>query len=65
MLVMFAAGFANLWSMVVLTGSMTYEVTGRHGQRSAAPRRRCPESGSTDRAVGPVSAGFVTLEVPP
>lgn len=37
MLVMFAAGFANLLSMVVLTGLMTYEVKGQHGQRSVTP----------------------------
>jgi predicted metal-binding membrane protein len=37
MLVMFAAGFANLGSMAILTGLMTYEVTGRHGARSVAP----------------------------
>jgi predicted metal-binding membrane protein len=32
MLLMFAAGFANLWWMAVLTGLMAYEVRGRHGQ---------------------------------
>jgi len=36
MLVMFAAGFANLWWMVGLTGVMVYETTGRHGQRAAS-----------------------------
>lgn len=35
MLVMFAAGFGSLVSMVVLTILMAYEVTGRHGQRAA------------------------------
>ena len=35
MLVMFAAGFANLWWMVALTGVMSYETMGRHGQRAA------------------------------
>jgi predicted metal-binding membrane protein len=35
MLVMFAAGFANLWWMVALTGVMAYETMGRHGQRAA------------------------------
>jgi predicted metal-binding membrane protein len=32
MLLMFAAGFANLWWMAALTGLMAYEVRGRHGQ---------------------------------
>lgn len=36
MLVMFAAGFANLWWMIALTGTMVYETTGRHGQRAAS-----------------------------
>ncbi len=36
MLVMFAAGFANLSWMVALTGVMVYETTGRHGQRAAS-----------------------------
>lgn len=35
MLVMFAAGFTNPWSMAGLTVLMVYEVTGRHGQRAA------------------------------
>ena len=35
MLVMFAAGFASLWSMAALTALMTYEATGRHGHRVA------------------------------
>lgn len=35
MLVMFAAGFASLWSMAVLTVLMVYEATGRQGQRAA------------------------------
>ena len=35
MLVMFAAGFASLFSMVALTGLMVYEATGRHGHRAA------------------------------
>ena len=35
MLLMFAEGFANLWWMVGLTGLMTYEAAGRHGQRAA------------------------------
>lgn len=36
MLVMFAAGFADLAWMLVLTGVMTYEAIGRHGHRLAA-----------------------------
>jgi predicted metal-binding membrane protein len=36
MLVMFAAGFANLWWMIALTLVMVYETTGRHGQRAAS-----------------------------
>ena len=36
MLLMFAAGFANLWWMIVLTGVMVYETTGRYGQRAAS-----------------------------
>jgi len=36
MLVMFAAGFANLWWMIALTGVMVYETTGRHGRRAAS-----------------------------
>jgi Predicted metal-binding integral membrane protein len=35
MLVMFAAGFASLWSMAALTGLMVYETTGRYGHRAA------------------------------
>lgn len=35
MLVMFAAGFASLWSMAALTVLMVYEATGRHGHRAA------------------------------
>jgi predicted metal-binding membrane protein len=35
MLVMFAAGFASLWSMAALTVLMVYETRGRHGQRAA------------------------------
>lgn len=35
MLVMFAAGFGALWSMVVLTVLMAYEVAGRSGARAA------------------------------
>lgn len=35
MLVMFAAGFANLWWMVVLTALMVYETTGRRSNRAA------------------------------
>ena len=34
MLVMFAAGFASLVSMAVLTVLMVYEATGRHGRRT-------------------------------
>jgi predicted metal-binding membrane protein len=33
MLVMFAAGFANLWWMAGLTAVMAYEAIGRHGRR--------------------------------
>jgi predicted metal-binding membrane protein len=36
MLVMFASGFASLWSMAALTLLMVYEATGRHGERAAA-----------------------------
>lgn len=36
MLVMFAAGFANLWWMIALTGVTVYETTGRHGQVAAS-----------------------------
>jgi predicted metal-binding membrane protein len=35
MLVMFATGFANTWSMAALTLLMVYEVMGVHGQRVA------------------------------
>jgi predicted metal-binding membrane protein len=35
MLVMFAAGFASLWTMAALTVLMLYEATGRHGPRAA------------------------------
>lgn len=35
MLVMFAAGFASLWSMAALTALMAYETRGRHGHRAA------------------------------
>jgi Predicted metal-binding integral membrane protein (DUF2182). len=35
MLVMFAAGFASVWSMAALTVLMVYETRGRHGQRAA------------------------------
>ena len=35
MLVMFASGFASLWSMAALTVLMVYEATGRQGQRAA------------------------------
>ena len=31
MLLMFGAGFANVWSMLGLTGVMVYEARGRHG----------------------------------
>jgi len=34
MLLMFAAGFANLWWMVGLTAVMIYEARGRHGQQA-------------------------------
>jgi len=36
MLLMFAAGFANLLWMAILTAVMTYEALGRHGHRVAA-----------------------------
>jgi predicted metal-binding membrane protein len=36
MLLMFAAGFANLAWMAILTAVMTYETMGRHGHRIAA-----------------------------
>jgi predicted metal-binding membrane protein len=36
MLLMFAAGFANLAWMAILTGVMVYETIGRHGQRAAS-----------------------------
>jgi predicted metal-binding membrane protein len=36
MLVMFASGFASLWSMAALTLLMVYEATGRHGERAAS-----------------------------
>lgn len=36
MLVMFAAGFADLWWMVALSAAMAYETMGRHGQRAAS-----------------------------
>lgn len=35
MLVMFAAGFASLWTMALLTLLMVYEAAGRQGQRAA------------------------------
>ena len=35
MLLMFAAGFANLWWMAALTAVMAYETVGRHGRRAA------------------------------
>ena len=35
MLLMFAAGFANLWWMAALAVLMAYETIGRHGQRAA------------------------------
>jgi predicted metal-binding membrane protein len=35
MLVMFASGFASLWTMAALTLLMVYEATGRHGERVA------------------------------
>jgi predicted metal-binding membrane protein/peroxiredoxin len=35
MLVMFAAGIANIWWMAALTAVMVYETTGRHGQTVA------------------------------
>ena len=35
MLLMFAAGFANLWWMTALAVLMAYETIGRHGQRAA------------------------------
>ncbi len=35
MLLMFAAGFANIWWMLILTGLMVYEALGRHGHRLA------------------------------
>jgi predicted metal-binding membrane protein len=34
MLVMFAAGVANLWWMAALTAVMVYEKTGRSGDRA-------------------------------
>jgi predicted metal-binding membrane protein len=34
MLLMFAAGFANLWWMAGLTAVMVYEARGRHGQQA-------------------------------
>jgi predicted metal-binding membrane protein len=36
MLLMFAAGFANLGWMAALAALMVYETTGRHGQRAAS-----------------------------
>lgn len=36
MLVMFAAGFANLWWMVAIALVMAYETTGRHGRTVAS-----------------------------
>jgi predicted metal-binding membrane protein len=36
MLLMFAAGFANLWWMTALAAVMAYETVGRHGQRAAS-----------------------------
>ena len=36
MLLMFAAGVANLWWMAALTAVMAYEVMGRHGPRAAS-----------------------------
>ncbi len=36
MLVMFAAGFANLWWMAILAVVMAYEATGRHGRTVAS-----------------------------
>jgi predicted metal-binding membrane protein len=50
MLVMFAAGFANLWWMAALTAVMAYETLGRHGQRAA-------------RAVGILMLGLAGLVV--
>lgn len=35
MLVMFASGFASIWTMAALTMLMVYEATGRHGERMA------------------------------
>ena len=35
MLVMFAAGMANLWWMAALTALMAYEKLGRDGERAA------------------------------
>ena len=35
MLLMFAAGFANLWWMAALAVAMGYETIGRHGLRAA------------------------------
>jgi predicted metal-binding membrane protein len=35
MLLMFAAGFANLWWMAALAAVMAYEAVGRHGPRTA------------------------------
>lgn len=35
MLLMFAAGFANLWWMAALAVAMGYETVGRHGRRAA------------------------------
>jgi predicted metal-binding membrane protein len=36
MLLMFGAGFANLWWMAGLTFLMAYETRGRHGERASA-----------------------------
>jgi predicted metal-binding membrane protein len=36
MLLMFAAGVANLWWMAALTAAMAYETIGRRGQRAAS-----------------------------
>jgi predicted metal-binding membrane protein len=37
MLLMFAAGVANLWWMSALTAVMVYEKVGRHGDRITRP----------------------------
>jgi predicted metal-binding membrane protein len=41
MLVMFAAGFANLWWMAAIAVAMAYETTGRHGRTVASIAGGC------------------------